>query len=96
MHEHIKDICRCLAKAGYFAIAPELYARQGDPSKYEDIPRLVAEVVSKVPDSQVIADLDAAVVYARSTGKGDPTRLAITGFAGAAGRSGSTPRTTHA
>ena len=80
VHEHIKDICRRLAKAGYFAIAPELYARQGDPSKYDDIPRLVAEVVSKVPDSQVIADLDATVVYARSTGKGDPTRLAITGF----------------
>ena len=80
VHEHIKDICRRLAKAGYFAIAPELYARQGDPSKYEDIPRLVAEVVSKVPDSQVIADLDATVVYARSTGKGDPNRLAITGF----------------
>src|SRR5262252_6276841 len=63
VHEHIKDICRRLAKAGYFAVAPELYARLGNPSKYDDIPRLVAEVVSKVPDSQVIADLDATVVY---------------------------------
>jgi carboxymethylenebutenolidase len=80
VHEHIKDICRRLAKAGYFAIAPELYARQGNPSTYSDIPKLVAEVVSKVPDSQVIGDLDATVVYAKSTGKGDPTRLGITGF----------------
>ena len=80
VHEHIKDICRRLAKAGYFAIAPELYARQGNPPTYSDIPKLVAEVVSKVPDSQVIGDLDATVVYAKSTGKGDPTRLGITGF----------------
>jgi hypothetical protein len=72
VHEHIKDICRRLAKAGYFAIAPELYARQGNPSTYSDIPKLVAEVVSKVPDSQVIGDLDATVVYAKSTGKGEP------------------------
>ena len=71
VHEHIKDICRRLAKAGYFAIAPELYARQGNPSIYSDIPKLVAEIVSKVPDSQVIEDLDATVVYAKSTGKGD-------------------------
>jgi carboxymethylenebutenolidase len=80
VHEHIKDICRRLAKAGYFAIAPELYARQGNPSTYSDIPKLVAEVVSKVPDSQVIGDLDATVVFAKSTGKGDPARLGITGF----------------
>ena len=37
VHEHIKDLCRRLAKLGYFAIAPELYARQGDPSKYTDL-----------------------------------------------------------
>src|SRR5262245_60714206 len=49
VHEHIKDICRRLAKAGYFAIAPELYARQGDPSKYTDTSKLIAEVVAKVP-----------------------------------------------
>lgn len=52
VHEHIKDLCRRFAKAGYFAIAPELYVRQGDPSKYTEIPKLVAELVSKVPDEQ--------------------------------------------
>lgn len=80
VHEHIKDLCRRLAKVGYFAIARELYARQGDPAKYADIPKLVAEVVSKVPDAQVIADLDATVAYAKSTGKSATRRLAITGF----------------
>jgi carboxymethylenebutenolidase len=80
VHEHIKDLVRRFAKLGYFAIAPELYARQGDPSKYTDIPTLISEIVSKVPDSQVMSDLDATEVYAKGTGKADTNKLAITGF----------------
>src|SRR5438270_4829645 len=80
VHEHIKELCRRLAKAGYFAIAPELYVRQGDPSKYTEIPKLIAELVSKVPDEQVMSDLDAAVAYAKGSGKADTAKLAITGF----------------
>jgi carboxymethylenebutenolidase len=80
VHEHIKDICRRLAKLGFFAIAPELYARQGDPSKYTDTSKLVAEVVSKAPTAQVMSDLDATAAYAQSTGKGDTARLGVTGF----------------
>jgi len=80
VHEHIKDLCRRLAKAGYYAIAPELYARQGDPSKYTDIPTLISEIVSKVPDSQVMSDLDATEAYAKGTGKADTAKLAVTGF----------------
>src|SRR5438309_4534799 len=80
VHEHIKDICRRLAKAGYYAIAPELYARQGDPSKYTDIPTLISEIVVKVPTDQVMSDLDATVAYAKSSGKADTAKLAVTGF----------------
>jgi carboxymethylenebutenolidase len=80
VHEHIKDLCRRLAKAGYFAIAPELYARQGDPSKYTDTQKLVAEVVVKVPTDQVMSDLDATAAYAKSSGKADTAKLAVTGF----------------
>src|SRR3954453_6590737 len=80
VHEHIKDLCRRLAKAGYFAIAPELYARQGDPSKITDSQELVKQIVSKGPDSQVMADLDAAAAYAKSSGKADTAKLAVTGF----------------
>jgi carboxymethylenebutenolidase len=80
VHEHIKDLCRRLAKSGYFAIAPELYVRQGDPSKYTETPKLVSELVSKVPDSQVMSDLDAAVAYAKGSGKADTAKLAVTGF----------------
>ena len=80
VHEWVKDICRRLAKAGYYAIAPELYARQGDPSKYTDIPSLISEIVVKVPTDEVMSDLDATVVYAKLTGKADTGRLAVTGF----------------
>ncbi|MDT8989348.1 dienelactone hydrolase family protein [Curvibacter sp. APW13] len=79
VHEHIADVCRRFAKAGYLAIAPELYARQGDPSKYTDIPKLQAEIVSKVPDAQVMGDLDAAVAWAEANG-GNTKKLGITGF----------------
>ncbi len=79
VHEHIKDVCRRLAKLGYQAIAPELYARQGDPSKYASIPDLMTQIVAKVPDAQVLGDLDASATWASSNG-GDPKRLGITGF----------------
>jgi carboxymethylenebutenolidase len=79
VHEHIKDICRRLAKLGYFAVAPALYAREGDVSKLSDIQEIM-KVVAKVPDDQVAADLDATVAWAKSTGKADTTKLGITGF----------------
>ena len=79
VHEHIQDICRRLAKAGYFAVSPYLYARQGDVAGKTDI-KDVLTVVRKVPESEVASDLDATVAWAKSTGKADTTRLGITGF----------------
>lgn len=79
VHEHIKDICRRLAKRGYLAIAPELYARQGDPRQYANIQELIDQVVNKVPDAQVLADLDACVDWAKAH-DGDGARLGVTGF----------------
>lgn len=78
VHEHIKDICRRLAKLGYQAIAPELYARQGDPRAYGTIPDIIAKLVSRVADAQVLADLDACVAWSAGNG-GDTRRLGITG-----------------
>jgi carboxymethylenebutenolidase len=80
VHEHIKDVCRRFAKEGYFAVAPELYARQGDPSKITEIPRIFEQIVSKVSDRQVMADLDATVAFAAATKKANTDKLAITGF----------------
>lgn len=79
VHEYIADTCRRFAKAGYLAIAPDLYSRQGDASKYTDIGKLLSEVVSKVPDEQVMNDLDGALAWAAENG-GDVKKLAITGF----------------
>jgi carboxymethylenebutenolidase len=79
VHEHIKDICRRLAKGGYMAVAPELYARQGDVSKIENFQEIIKNVVSKVPDAQVMSDLDAATAWASKNG-GNTEKLGITGF----------------
>jgi carboxymethylenebutenolidase len=80
VHEHIKDICRRLAKEGYYAIAPELYARQGNVAQMSDMQEITGKVVTKVPDQQVMRDLDAVVEYARVSGKGDTERLGSVGF----------------
>jgi len=80
VHEHIRDICRRLAKRGYLAVAPELYARQGDVSKITDVQEIMTRIVSKVPDAQVMSDLDAAADWAGKSGHGDLKRLGITGF----------------
>jgi carboxymethylenebutenolidase len=80
VHEHIKDVCRRLAKLGYLAIAPELYARQGDVSKMTDVNEIISKVVSKVPDAQVMSDLDATVAWAEKSGKSEVDKLGITGF----------------
>ncbi len=80
VHEHIKDLCRRFAKMGHFAVAPELFARQGDVSQLKEPSSIIREVVSKVPDAQVMSDLDAAVRYAKSSGKANTGKLGITGF----------------
>ncbi|MCF8160257.1 MAG: dienelactone hydrolase family protein [Polaromonas sp.] len=79
VHEYIADTCRRFAKAGYLAVAPELFARQGDPGSYGEMARLIDEVVSKVSDAQVMKDLDGAVAWAGANG-GNLKKVGITGF----------------
>jgi carboxymethylenebutenolidase len=79
VHEHIADITRRLAKQGYFAVAPELFVRQGDAKAISDIPTLLGTIISKVPDAQVMGDLDATLAWAKGNG-GDTAKLGITGF----------------
>jgi carboxymethylenebutenolidase len=80
VHEHIKDMCRRFAKQGYYAIAPEMYAHQGDVSKMTDIGAILSTVVSKVPDAQVTSDLDAAVAFAGASGQADASRVGLVGY----------------
>ena len=79
VHEYIRDVCRRLARQGYQAIAPNLFQRQGDPAGIDSVADILAKVVSKVPDAQVLADLDATAAWAAANG-GDAARLGITGF----------------
>ena len=80
VHEHIKDVCRRFAKLGYYAIAPELFARQGDVAKMTDIGAILSQVVSKVPDAQVSSDLDATVAFAKSSGSANTRKLGVVGY----------------
>ena len=79
VHEHIADVARRFANAGYLALAPELFVRQGNAQAYTEISKLMAEVIAKVPDAQVMADLDACLDWAAANG-GDMNRVAVTGF----------------
>jgi carboxymethylenebutenolidase len=79
VHEHIKDVCRRLARQGYSAVAPDLFARVGDVSKLESIDE-IRKIVGQAPDAQVLSDLDAAAAWAQKEGQGNPGKLAITGF----------------
>jgi len=80
VHEHIQDICRRFAKAGFYAIAPDLYFRQGDATKVTDTQQLLKDIVAKVPDEQVMNDLDSTAAFVKGEGKGDTAKLGITGF----------------
>ena len=79
VHEHIADMARRFAKHGYLALAPDLFVRQGDPTKVASIPELMKGIIAKTPDAQVMADLDAVVAWAKQNG-GDTSRLGMTGF----------------
>lgn len=79
VHEYIADVARRFAKLGYLALAPELFVRQGDPGSYGTIAELQKEIISKVPDAQVMSDLDAVVAWAKANG-GNTDKLGITGF----------------
>ena len=61
VHEHIADVARRFAKLGYLALAPDLFVRQGDATAYGSMAEVMKEVISKVPDEQVMGDLDACV-----------------------------------
>jgi carboxymethylenebutenolidase len=80
VHEHIRDVCRRVAKLGALAVAPDLFVRQGDVSKIADSKEIMGKVVSKVPDEQVLGDLDATAAWAKGAGGGDGGRIGITGF----------------
>jgi carboxymethylenebutenolidase len=92
VHEYIKDVCRRLAKGGYLAVAPELYARQGDVSQKSDIQEIIRDVVSKVPDAQVMSDLDATADWAAQNG-GNPRSSPRPDSVGVEGSFGCTRRT---
>jgi carboxymethylenebutenolidase len=80
VHEHIQDICRRLAKVGYFAVAPELFARQGNARTLTDMSQIMQQIINKVPDAEVASDLDATVAWAHKDKTANTLKLGVTGF----------------
>jgi carboxymethylenebutenolidase len=80
VHEHIKDVCRRFARLGYYAIVPELFARQGDAPAEPDMSKLMTTIVFKKPDSEAMSDLDATLAFAKATGSADTSRTGVVGF----------------
>lgn len=79
MHEHIKDVTRRVAKAGYFAVTSEPYFRIGDLTKLENIKEVIAGA-NKLTDEQSFGDLDAVVAWAGKNSRANVEKLGITGF----------------
>jgi carboxymethylenebutenolidase len=79
VHEWIQDVSRRFAKLGYMAIAPALYARQGDVKTITEIRQLQRDIFSKIPDTQAMSDLDSTVAWAKKN-SGNTGKLSITGF----------------
>ena len=79
VHEYIQDICRRLAKQGYYAIAPAMFSREADVSNMS-LEAILKDVVPVVPDAQVMADIDSTVAFAKASGKANTSRLGIVGY----------------
>lgn len=79
VHEYLRDVCRRLAKAGYLAIAVDMYIRHGETAKMSNVQEILAGPVAAASDAEHMSDLDACAAWAAKNG-GDPQRLAVTGF----------------
>ncbi len=79
LNPYVKDVCRRLAKAGYYAIVPDLYSRKADLTKFSTMAE-ISPIVNSKYDTELVSDYDATVEFARASFKGDVARTAITGF----------------
>ena len=86
LNHYMKDICRRLAKSGYYAIVPDLYTRKADLTKLTSMAE-IRPIVNTKYDTELVTDYDATVEFVRAGFNGDLTRMGITGFC----RGGRTP-----
>lgn len=79
VHEYIRDVCRRLAQLGYVAMAPDFFARAGDPSGMSDYAE-IRKIVATATDEQVMGDLSAAMAFLKAQDYVQADTAAITGF----------------
>ena len=79
VHAYLEDVCRRFAQAGFYALAPEIFFRHSEPGQYATVAAILENVIAKMDDAQVMADLDKCVEFAATEGA-NTTQLAVTGF----------------
>ena len=79
VHEWIKDVTRRFAKEGYYAIAPELFSREGGLAQVTDMDK-IRSVVFNAPLKRIMGDLRASADYARKQPTAQGDHLGVTGF----------------
>lgn len=79
VHEYIRDVARRFAKEDFYAIAPELFHREGGVGHLTNIQDIL-KIVFNVPRKQLLQDLSAAASYARAQAAARADRGGVTGF----------------
>ncbi|HEV8586144.1 MAG TPA: dienelactone hydrolase family protein [Methylomirabilota bacterium] len=79
VHEYIRDSTRRFAKAGYYAIAPELFAREGDVKSIPNV-QDVLKIVLAVKREQALGDIKAAVDWAKKRPGVAASKVGVTGW----------------
>jgi carboxymethylenebutenolidase len=81
VNDHIRDVCRRFAEAGYLAVAPEIFHRagRGVTVSYDDVPSAMARIAA-LTNGGIERDVSAALAYARGRPDVAPGAVGLVGF----------------
>ena len=80
VNEHIEDVTRRFATAGYHAVAPDLFHRAGGgTAPYGDFAKVLPLFEGLDGDDAILRDIDAAIDHLRAAGWADG-QIGVVGF----------------
>lgn len=79
VHEWVRDVTRRFAKAGFYAVSPELFKREGGVGQLPNIQDIL-KIVFAVPRKQVLGDVAATIDWARKRPGVRADRVGVTGW----------------
>ncbi len=80
LDDHIRDVVRRFAKAGYVALAPDYLSRKGGTEKFPEADKGLSNIRELVTQEIIKGDTEAAFAYLRSLKEVRSDRIGITGF----------------